>query len=107
VDLQTIDFNSCFLSLSPPSFPLSLRRGAAGVFTVTANLSDISVADFAQVNGQRTPLAVRFSTVIHGLHSPEFLRDPRGFALKLYTQEGNYDIVGNNWPVFFIRDGMR
>ena len=77
------------------------------MFTVTANLSDITVADFVQTNGQQTPLAVRLSTVVHGVHSPEFLRDPRGFAVKLYTQEGNYDIVGNNWPVFFIRDGMR
>lgn len=60
-----------------------------------------------QTNGAKTPLALRFSTVIHGVHSPEFLRDPRGFAIKLYTQQGNYDIVGNNWPIFFIRDGMR
>lgn len=64
---------------------------------------------FAKVftEGKQTPLAVRFSTVIHGVGSPEFLRDPRGFALKMYTEEGNYDIVGLNFPVFFIRDGIR
>jgi len=45
--------------------------------------------------------------VIHSVGSPEFLRDPRGFALKFYTDEGNYDIVGLSFPVFFIRDGIR
>lgn len=50
---------------------------------------------------------MRFSTVIHSRGSPETLRDPRGFAVKFYTNEGNYDIVGNNFPVFFIRDGMK
>jgi len=84
-------------------------RGATakGEFVVTADVLDLTIADFLQVNGQRTPLAIRFSTVIHGIHSPEFLRDPRGFATKFYTQEGNYDLVGNNWAVFFIRDGFR
>ncbi|KAL0313898.1 UNVERIFIED_CONTAM: Catalase isozyme 1 [Sesamum angustifolium] len=50
---------------------------------------------------------VRFSTVIHERGSPETLRDPRGFAVKFYTREGNFDLVGNNFPVFFIRDGMK
>ncbi|MNI16045.1 Catalase precursor [compost metagenome] len=50
---------------------------------------------------------VRFSTVIHGQGSPETARDPRGFAVKFYTEEGNYDLVGNNLPVFFIRDAMK
>lgn len=52
-------------------------------------------------------MAVRFSTVIHSVGSPEFLRDPRGFAIKFYTEEGNYDIVGLSFPIFFIRDGIR
>jgi len=54
-----------------------------------------------------TPIAVRFSTVIHSKGSPEYLRDPRGFSMKLYTQEGNYDVVGLNFPIFFIRDALR
>jgi catalase len=55
----------------------------------------------------QTPVIVRFSTVIHERGSPETLRDPRGFAVKFYTREGNFDMVGNNIPVFFIRDGMK
>jgi catalase len=78
-----------------------------GTFTVTQNCSDLSIADFLSANGQETRIAVRFSTVIHGRDSPEFLRDPRGFAVKFYTAEGNYDIVGNNWPVFFVNDAIR
>ena len=50
---------------------------------------------------------VRFSTVVHGLHSPETLRDPRGFATKFYTADGNWDLVGNNFPTFFIRDAVK
>jgi catalase len=57
--------------------------------------------------GSKTPVFVRFSTVIHGQHSPETLRDPRGFATKFYTSEGNWDLVGNNLPVFFIRDAIK
>jgi len=49
----------------------------------------------------------RFSSVIHGGHSPETLRDPRGFALKFYTEDGNWDLVGNNLQIFFIRDAMK
>nr|WP_315898159.1 catalase [Chitinophaga pinensis] len=50
---------------------------------------------------------VRFSTVIHGGHSPETLRDPRGFAVKFYTEDGNWDLVGNNLKIFFIRDAIK
>ncbi len=57
--------------------------------------------------GKQTPVFVRFSTVIHGKDSPETLRDPRGFAVKLYTEDGNWDIVGNNLKVFFIRDAIK
>ncbi|HEX8071423.1 MAG TPA: catalase [Pyrinomonadaceae bacterium] len=60
-----------------------------------------------QAKGQRTPVFVRFSTVIHGGHSPENLRDPRGFAVKFYTEDGNWDLVGNNLQVFFIRDAIK
>ena len=50
---------------------------------------------------------MRFSSVVHGLHSPETLRDPRGFATRFYTSSGNWDLVGNNFPTFFIRDAMK
>lgn len=57
--------------------------------------------------GKQTPVLVRFSTVIHSKDSPETLRDPRGFATKFYTEDGNWDLVGNNLPVFFIRDAIK
>jgi catalase len=80
--------------------------GAHGEFVATADISAITSAKvFTQ--GAKTPVFVRFSTVIHGTHSPETLRDPRGFATKFYTSEGNWDLVGNNLPVFFIRDAIK
>ncbi|PSC73747.1 catalase isozyme 1 [Micractinium conductrix] len=84
-------------------------RGAAakGFFEVTHDVSHLTCADFLRAPGVQTPLIVRFSTVIHERGSPETLRDPRGFAVKFYTREGNFDMVGNNIPVFFIRDGMK
>ncbi|KAL4858318.1 Catalase isozyme 2 [Chlorella vulgaris] len=83
-------------------------RGAAakGFFEVTHDVSHLTCADFLRAPGVQTPLIARFSTVIHERGSPETLRDPRGFAIKFYTREGNFDMVGNNIPVFFIRDGM-
>ncbi|KAK9081610.1 hypothetical protein Sjap_026644 [Stephania japonica] len=80
---------------------------AKGFFEVTHDISQLSCADFLRAPGVQTPLIVRFSIVIHEGGSPETLRDPRGFAVKFYTREGNFDIVGNNFPVFFIRDGMK
>lgn len=83
-------------------------RGVAvrGVFVCTKNITRYTSADpFSEV-GKQTPVAVRFSTVVHSRHSPETLRDPRGFAVKFYTGEGNWDLVGNLEPVFFIRDAM-
>lgn len=64
-------------------------------------------AHFLQEAGKETPVLVRFSTVIHGPGSPETARDPRGFSVKFYTEEGNYDLVGNHLPVFFIRDAIK
>ncbi|RFB35946.1 catalase [Brevibacillus sp. VP] len=81
--------------------------GAHGIFVVTKNMSSFTKAAFLQKVGQKTPVFVRFSTVIHGQGSPETLRDPRGFAAKFYTEEGNYDLVGNHLPVFFIRDALK
>ncbi|GAB6992236.1 catalase [Paenibacillus pini] len=81
--------------------------GAHGVFKVANSMKRYTKAAFLQQEGQETPIFTRFSTVIHGQHSPETLRDPRGFSVKFYTEEGNYDFVGNNLPVFFIRDAMK
>lgn len=81
--------------------------GAHGVFKLTNSMKRYTKAAFLQNEGLETPVFARFSTVIHGQHSPETLRDPRGFAVKFYTEEGNYDFVGNNLPVFFIRDAMK
>lgn len=82
-------------------------RGVAarGDFVCTNPIPGITCAAPFAAKGS-TPVAVRFSTVVHSRHSPETLRDPRGFAVKFYTSEGNYDLVGNNFPVFFIRDAM-
>ncbi len=80
--------------------------GAHGVFEAYDDFSTLTGADFLSARGKTTPVFARFSTVIHGKGSPETLRDPRGFAVKFYTEEGNYDLVGNNLPVFFIRDAM-
>jgi len=78
--------------------------GAHGFFEVTEDITQYTSASlFAQV-GKRTPMFVRFSTVAGEQGFPDTVRDPRGFALKFYTDEGNYDLVGNNTPVFFVRD---
>ena len=81
--------------------------GVHGEFVSTANLSDITMAAPFQERGKKTPVFVRFSSVIHSKGSPETLRDPRGFATKFYTDQGNWDLVGNNLPVFFIRDSIK
>jgi catalase len=81
--------------------------GAFGEFVSYGNASDLTRAQVFSKKGIKTPVFVRFSTVIHGNHSPETLRDPRGFATKFFTEEGNWDLVGNNFPIFFIRDAMK
>ncbi|KRT17861.1 catalase [Pedobacter ginsenosidimutans] len=81
--------------------------GAFGTFTSAADFSAYTMASLFSLKGKATPVFVRFSTVIHGNGSPETLRDPRGFAVKFYTDQGNYDLVGNNLPVFFIRDAIK
>ncbi|AJP70896.1 catalase [Sphingomonas hengshuiensis] len=80
--------------------------GALGMFRATADISDLSRASLFQ-QGKESPVFVRFSSVIHGKDSPEWMRDPHGFATKFYTDQGNWDLVGNNLPVFFIRDAMQ
>ncbi|KOP77136.1 catalase [Bacillus sp. FJAT-21351] len=81
--------------------------GAHGYFEVTNNVSAYTKAAFLSEVGKRTPLFVRFSTVAGENGSADTVRDPRGFAVKFYTEEGNYDLVGNNTPVFFIRDAIK
>ncbi len=81
--------------------------GAHGYFENYEPLSDITKADIFQRAGEKTPAFVRFSTVAGSKGSADLARDVRGFAVKLYTQEGNWDIVGNNIPVFFIQDAIK
>jgi catalase len=76
---------------------------AHGFFEVTEDVSQFTKAGLFQ-KGAQTPLFLRFSTTVGELGSPDTARDPRGFAIKFYTEEGNYDLVGNNTPVFFIND---
>ncbi len=84
-------------------------RGSAahGYFECTESLADITVADMFQKKGQRTEVFTRFSTVAGGAGSVDTPRDVRGFAVKFYTREGNWDLVGNNIPVFFIQDAIK
>ncbi|RDU73109.1 catalase [Helicobacter aurati] len=77
--------------------------GAHGVFEATADISRYSKAKVF-VKGTKTPMFIRFSTVAPERGSADAVRDPRGFAVKFYTKEGNWDLVGNNTPIFFIRD---
>ena len=80
--------------------------GAFGVFETTEDVSRYTKAALFQP-GVRTEMLARFSTVAGEQGSPDTWRDPRGFALKFYTTEGNYDLVGNNTPIFFVRDTMK
>ncbi|WP_051512511.1 catalase [Skermanella stibiiresistens] len=83
-----------------------------GDLEVTGKIGDEPASKYTRAKlfqeaGKKTPLAVRFSTVIGGRDSSETARDPRGFAVKFYTEDGNWDLVGNNLPVFFIRDAIK
>lgn len=80
--------------------------GAHGVFEATADIAKYTRADFLK-KGNETPVFVRFSTVAGFKGSTDLARDVRGFSVKFYTEEGNYDLVGNNIPVFFIQDAMQ
>ncbi len=86
--------------------------GAHGYFEAYGKVGEESIAKYTRAKlfqeaGKRTPVFVRFSTVIGGAESPETLRDPRGFAVKFYTEDGNWDLVGNNLKIFFIRDPLK
>jgi len=89
-------------------------RGATafGYFEATGKIGDEPASTYTRAKlfqeaGKKTDLAVRFSTVIGGRDSSEAARDPRGFAVKFYTEDGNWDLVGNNLAVFFIRDAVK
>ncbi|MHC4411743.1 MAG: catalase [Planctomycetota bacterium] len=81
--------------------------GAHGYFEVTGDVTKYTKAKFLSELGKRTDVFVRFSTVGGERGSADSARDPRGFAVKFYTEEGNYDMTGNNTPVFFIRDPLK
>lgn len=81
--------------------------GAGGYFEVTTDVTRYTKAKFLSKVGKRTEVLARFSTVGGEKGSADAERDPRGFAVKFYTEEGNYDLVGNNTPVFFIRDPLK
>ncbi|MGZ5304156.1 MAG: catalase, partial [Bacteroidia bacterium] len=84
-------------------------RGSAahGIFECYESLEEITMAKFLGEKGKKTPVFVRFSTVAGFRGSADTVRDARGFATKFYTDEGNYDLVGNNMPVFFIQDAIK
>ncbi|MFH1554952.1 MAG: catalase [Pseudomonadota bacterium] len=81
--------------------------GAHGYFETYQSLAQYTRADLFQRPGEKTPAFVRFSTVAGSKGSFDLARDVRGFAVKIYTQEGNWDLVGNNIPVFFIQDAIK
>lgn len=81
--------------------------GAGGYFEVTHDMTKYTRAKFLSEVGKRTEVFARFSQVGGEKGSADSARDPRGFAVKFYTEEGNYDLVGNNTPVFFIRDAIK
>lgn len=86
----------------------AVGTGAYGYFEVTSpDLARWTRAHLFGALGRRTPVFVRFSTVAGSKGAPDTVRDPRGFAVKFYTEEGNWDLVGNNTPIFFIRDGIK
>ncbi|MEE2059301.1 catalase [Rhodococcus artemisiae] len=86
--------------------PHAKGGGAYGRFEVTEDVSAYTKADLFQP-GKKTDLLIRFSSVAGERGSPDTWRDPRGFAIKFYTDQGNYDMVGNNTPIFFMRDPMK
>ncbi|MBT0726459.1 catalase [Rosenbergiella australiborealis] len=90
----------------PERQPHAKGSGAFGHFEVTEDVSQYTKAALFQP-GVKTDVLMRFSTVAGERGSPDTWRDPRGFSIKFYTTEGNYDMVGNNTPVFFIRDPMK
>ena len=81
--------------------------GAFGYFEVTADVTRWTKAKFLSPASKRTEMFIRFSTVAGEKGYADTARDPRGFSMRFYTEDGNYDLVGNNTPVFFIRDAIK
>ena len=82
-------------------------EAAHGFFQVYESMAEFTKADFLQRPDEKTPVFVRFSTVAGSRGSADTARDVRGFAVKFYTKEGNFDLVGNNIPIFFIQDALK
>lgn len=80
--------------------------GAFGYFEVTHDITKYTAACVFSEVGKRTPIAVRFSAVTGEMGYADSVRDPRGFAIKFYTEDGIWDLVGNNTPVFFVKDAI-
>jgi catalase len=97
----------CYRERIPERVVHAKGAGAHGYFEVTKDVSKYTKAHFLGSVGRQTPLFLRFSTVAGERGYADTDRDPRGFAIKFYTEEGNYDMVGNNTPVFFIRDPIK
>ncbi len=107
-DFTLIDKLAAFDRERIPERVVHAKGSAAhGVFEVTDDVTKYTRAAFLNTVGKKTPLFLRFSTVAGEKGSPDTVRDPRGFAIKFYTEEGNYDMVGNNTPVFFINDPIK
>ncbi|KAF2361008.1 Catalase immune-responsive domain [Trinorchestia longiramus] len=104
-DLQFLDEMAHFDRERIPERVVHAKGGGAfGTFEVTHDITKYCKAAIFSEVGKKTPLAIRFSTVGGESGSADTARDPRGFAVKFYTEEGNWDLVGNNTPIFFIRD---
>ncbi|MHB8514908.1 MAG: catalase, partial [Dehalococcoidia bacterium] len=107
-DFQLLEKNAHFNRERIPERVVHAKgAGAFGYLKVTADVTKWTKAKIFSGVGKVTPALARFSTVAGEKGSADAERDPRGFALKFYTEDGNYDIVGNNTPVFFVRDGLK
>ena len=107
-DFHLIDKLASFDRERIPERVVHAKGSAAhGEFEVTEDVSKFTRANFLNGVGKKTPMFLRFSTVAGERGAPDTVRDPRGFAVKFYTEEGNYDLVGNNTPVFFINDPIK
>lgn len=107
-DTYLIEKLSSFTRERIPERVVHAKGSAAyGYFEVTKDISKHTSAKFLSKVGKKTDVAVRFSTVGGEQGSADTERDPRGFAVKIYTEDGNYDIVGNNTPIFFVRDAIK
>ena len=107
-DFQVFEKNAHFNRERIPERVVHAKgAGAYGYLIVTADVTRWTKARLFSEIGKKTEVFLRFSTVAGEKGSADTARDPRGFAIKLYTEDGNYDIVGNNTPIFFIRDGLK